>query len=406
MQSHTAHLGIITTVDGKPIDQCVITIFRAPASYTGEDTVEISIHGSPWIQREVLKSLIEAGASAAGPGEFTQMAFLNGRMDLAQAEAVADLLDAESRTAARVALNQIGGSYSSRLNAMREKLIELGSLLELELDFSEEDVEFADREVLRRNAEGIRSEVVRLMESYGRGKVYKEGVSTVLAGVPNAGKSSLLNCLTNEDKALVTPIAGTTRDVIEATAEIGGILFRIYDTAGIRESEDMVENLGIGRAIERIRHAVLILWLEDPTQDRARQTDELKRIREMAPEAALITVHTKGDLAEEPSGCVDGEVYISSATGQGIETLRREMVARVGGSVTTGDTIVTNLRHYEALRKSLPYLDRLLEGLGDLPADLLAEELRGATRHIGVITGAITTPDLLSTIFSRFCIGK
>lgn len=418
MKSHTVHLGEIIDSSGVAIDQALITIFRAPNSFTGEDTVEFSLHGSPWIQREALKVLVDAGASPAGPGEFTRMAFLNGRMDLAQAEAVADLLAADSHAAARVALTQMEGSYSSRLNSLRERLIELGALLELELDFSEEDVEFADRSQLRQSVKEIREEVVRLMSSYSQGRIFKEGVSVVLAGLPNAGKSSLLNRLVGEEKALVTDVAGTTRDVIEATAEIDGVLFRLYDTAGLRESSDLVEALGVDRAKERLTHASIILWVQDPTQLLAPQLAELESVRALAPDAHIIPLRSKSDLdiQSQPNDSTPG-LPISSATGQGIDVLRQRMAELASGDVRPTDTVVTNLRHYEALRASLPYLDRLLAAFPTQESNaptthyssdpsLLAEDLRAATHHIGEITGAITTSDLLSSIFSRFCIGK
>lgn len=445
-KSHTAHLGKVQTIGGEPIDECVATLFKGPNSYTGFDTVEFSLHGSPWIQQAVMRALVEAGATPAGPGEFTRQAFLNGRLDLAQAEGVADLMAASSKAAARVALTQVAGGISKKLNTLREKLMNLASLLELELDFSEEDVEFADRRQLAEGVAEIKEEVERLADSYLRGKVYKEGISIALAGVPNAGKSSLLNRLVEEDKALVTDIAGTTRDVIEATAEIGGVLCRFYDTAGLRQTSDVVEGMGIERARERIKSAAMVLWLVDPTQDAEMQQAEYKATVGDRYTGDRVVVYTKSDIAAEnnnsnpncdsdqlgacktvsvsaKSGAgIDQKNYdfgqsgecktvsVSAKSGAGIEELK-SIIAGYGGTATgEGDrfqeTLITNLRHYEELQTALPYLQRLEEGITTLPTDLLAEELRGALTHIGAITGAITTPDLLKNIFANFCIGK
>lgn len=419
IKSHTAHLGRIRTICGEPIDECVATIFRGPNSYTGFDTVEFSLHGSPWIQQAVMRALVEAGATPAGPGEFTRQAFLNGRIDLAQAEGVADLMAASSKASARVALTQVAGGISRKLDTLRGKLMDLASLLELELDFSEEDVEFADRGQLAEGVTAIKEEVKRLADSYLRGKVYKEGISIALAGVPNAGKSSLLNRLVEEEKALVTDIAGTTRDVIEATAEIGGVLCRFYDTAGLRQTTDLVEGLGIERARERIRNAAIVLWLIDPTQNLGEQRQEYLSAIIENPEAFKVIVYTKSDLTdtirttpelEDPVSATEKTVYVSAKTGEGLDELKQVISDYCGideeGSMTEQETLVTNLRHYQELQSSLPYLRRIEEGMATLPTDLLAEELRGALTHIGAITGAITTPDLLQNIFAHFCIGK
>lgn len=419
IKSHTAHLGRIRTIGGEPIDECVATIFRGPNSYTGFDTVEFSLHGSPWIQQAVMRALVEAGATPAGPGEFTRQAFLNGRIDLAQAEGVADLMAASSKASARVALTQVAGGISRKLDTLRGKLMNLASLLELELDFSEEDVEFADRGQLAEGVTAIKEEVERLADSYLRGKVYKEGISIALAGVPNAGKSSLLNRLVEEEKALVTDIAGTTRDVIEATAEIGGVLCRFYDTAGLRQTTDLVEGLGIERARERIRNAAIVLWLIDPTQNLGEQRQEYLSAIIENPEAFKVIVYTKSDLTdtvritpefEDQVSATEKAVYVSAKTGEGLDELKQIISDYCGigeeGSLTEQETLVTNLRHYQELQSSLPYLRRIEEGMATLPTDLLAEELRGALTHIGAITGAITTPDLLQNIFAHFCIGK
>ena len=296
-RSHTVHLGWIVDAGGAEIDQVLATLFRSPRSYTGEDVVEISVHGSPWIQRAVLHRLVECGARAAAPGEFTRRAFMNGRLDLAQAEGVADLIAASSRAAARLAASQLRGDFSRRLEEMRGRLVDLGSLLELELDFSEEDVEFADRGRLVALTEELRALVGRLASSYKAGNAFKNGIPVAIAGIPNAGKSTLLNALIGEEKAIVSDIPGTTRDVIEDTVEIGGILFRFYDTAGLRESDDVIENLGVQRARRKIEEAAIVLHLIDPTQPlppqlslldpNSRSALSLKRSPESQPDPLL-----------------------------------------------------------------------------------------------------------------------
>ena len=294
--SHTAHLGKYVATDGNILDEAVATIFRAPASFTREDTVEISVHGSRWIQREVLSDLIRRGARAANPGEFTQRAFLNGKLDLAQAEGIADLISSSSRAAHDLALSQTRGHFSRELEALRGKLVEFASLLELELDFSEEDVEFADRTNLLSLANTILMKVKRLASSYSSGAAIKEGVPVVIAGVPNAGKSSLLNLLLGDDKAIVSDIPGTTRDTIEDTLEIDGVLYRFIDTAGLRATSDVVENLGIERARSKMQDARIVIWIIDPTSPLPYQYDELNSFLAAKPDAKVITLLNKSDL--------------------------------------------------------------------------------------------------------------
>lgn len=296
--SHTAHLGQILDSDGSALDSAVATVFVGPNSFTGEDTVEFSVHGSRWIQRHVVDRLVQLGATPAGPGEFTQRAFINGRLDLAQAEAVADIIASSSRAAHRLAMQQLNGSFSRRLNQLRESLVELASLLELELDFSEEEVEFADREKLRRITDETLALIDRLASTYESGRAFKEGVPVAIAGAPNAGKSTLLNCLLGDDKAIVSDIPGTTRDLIEDTREINGILFRFIDTAGLRETDDTVESIGIERARRAIGKSAITLWLIDPTQPLDAQLTELDAYRATlrTGRSKLITVKTKSDL--------------------------------------------------------------------------------------------------------------
>ena len=410
--SHTAHLGNISQEDGSVLDQAIITLFRAPNSFTGEDTVEISVHGSRWIQREALNQLMRCGAKAAGPGEFSQRAFANGRMDLAQTEAVADLIAAESRAAHRLALSQMSGAFSRKLNELREQLIHFGSLLELELDFSEEDVEFADRTQLINSAKETLAVVQHLALSYKSGRAFKEGVPVAIAGAPNVGKSTLLNRLLDCDKAIVSDIPGTTRDIIEDTREIGGILFRFIDTAGLRDTADTVERIGIERAKEHIDRAAVTLWLVDPTQPLEAQLASIT-----APsEGKRFVILTKSDLSDDavtnqilaalPGSCP--VISISAKTGSGIDELEAALVR----TATTehnpeNELIVTNARHYEALTAGAEALQRVLTGLQTgIPTDFVAQDVREALYHLGLVTGAVTTADLLTSIFSHFCIGK
>lgn len=426
-ESHTAHLGEIVYPGGEMLDTAVATLFRAPASYTGEDTVEISVHGSPWIQREALSLLIDAGAVAAGAGEFTRRAFLNGRIDLAQAEGVADMISASSRAAQRIAARQMKGDFSDGLNRLREKMIDLASMLELELDFSEEDVEFADRSRLRELAEEVYRRVGSLEGSFRKGRALKEGVGVVIAGVPNAGKSTLLNTLTGDDRAIVSDIPGTTRDIIEEKVEIGGVLFRFMDTAGLRNADDEIERMGIERARRCMEKADIIIRLIDVTQDISRQRNYLASASEDT-EALKIDVYNKsdvlppaerGEMTEEREEGIDEHrvedieekgdgIRISAKNRDGIERLKERLVATAtSGTDVSAELIVTNARHYESLRDARESLERFLTSLNDgLPADLLSQDLRESIHHLSAITGAITSDTLLQTIFSRFCIGK
>ena len=410
--SHTAHLGNILQEDGSELDQAVITLFRGPNSFTGEDTVEISVHGSRWIQREALNQLMRCGAKPAGPGEFSQRAFANGRMDLAQTEAVADLIAAESRAAHRLALSQMSGAFSRKLNELREQLIHFGSLLELELDFSEEDVEFADRTQLINSAKETLAVVQRLALSYQSGRAFKEGVPVAIAGAPNVGKSTLLNRLLDCDKAIVSDIPGTTRDVIEDTREIGGILFRFIDTAGLHDTADTVERIGIERAKEHIDRAAVTLWLIDPTQPLEAQLASITA----TSEGKRFVILTKSDLSDDavtdrilaalPEGCP--VISISAKTGSGIDELEAALVRMATTEHDPeNELIVTNARHYEALKAGAEALQRVLTGLQTgIPTDFVAQDVREALYHLGLVTGAVTTADLLTSIFSHFCIGK
>lgn len=431
--SHTAHFGTITAdASGTPLDEAVATLFRAPASFTGEDTVEFSCHGSRWIQREVMSRLVSLGARPAGAGEFSQRAFLNGRIDLAQAEGIADLIAASSRAAHRLAMRQVKGSFSRKLEDLRSRLVELASLLELELDFSEEDVEFADRAKLVALAGETIALVERLADSYRAGEAFKSGVPVVIAGRPNAGKSTLLNRLLRDDRAIVSAIPGTTRDIIEDTREIGGVLFRFYDTAGLRDTSDRVEQLGIERAEAALAKAAIVLWLADPTQP-GYEADlrEIARRVDDYPEAGHLLLINKadlagdGELAEVAQGVdlaadlakVAGEaegasglrvLRISAKEGEGIEALEAAMVEMATQEHDPeSELIVTNARHAEALRDGAEALRRAREGMeSGLSADFIAQDIREALHHLGTVTGAVTTDTLLHQIFARFCIGK
>ena len=455
--SHTAHLGDIITPDGEVADQAVATIFHKGKSFTGEDTVEFSIHGSKWIQREVMALLIDAGAAPAAPGEFTKRAFINGRIDLAQAESIADTISAESRAAHRIATSAMKGELSRRLDGIRNDLITLASLLELELDFSEEDVEFADRNRLNELSDRTISDINRLRASFRKGKAIKDGIPTVIAGIPNAGKSTLLNALIEDEKAIVSDIPGTTRDTIEDTAEIGDILFRFIDTAGLRDTEDTIEQIGVERAKTQLANASLVLWLIDPTTDKDPQLSLLQTLLPTLPaETTILPIITKKDLQPTPTAEIlndnsktslskieistgkdlmilpkieisdgkdlmipskieisDGKdlmilpvIEISAKTGTGIDRLKATLT-EIATPEQADTTIITNLRHYQALTATSEALHRVKEGLTtDLSPALIAQDLREAIHHLGTITGAITTDTLLQTIFSTFCIGK
>lgn len=427
MVTHTAHLGKILFEDGKALDEVVVTYFKGPRSYTGEDVVEISCHGSRWIQREMVNLLVRHGARPADPGEFTKRAFLNGRLDLAQAEGVIDLISSSSRASHRMAMQQANGRFTTYLNQLRDSLIEFASLLELELDFSEEEVEFADRERLRDLADEIIRVLDRLAASYFTGKALKDGVPVVIAGAPNAGKSTLLNQLLDEDKAIVSDIPGTTRDVIEDTCEINGILFRFADTAGLRDTLDSVERIGISRAEERLSKASIVLWLLDMTGDVNAALEEIEGRVEALPEASHVLLCNKTDLMETLENSLQETVnlsedslqerirnkfssvlQISASRGEGIDELRETMCSLACREYNPEtDMILTNGRHYAALLRGSEALKRARVALDTgLSADFIAQDVRESLHHLGTLTGAISTPDLLASIFTRFCVGK
>ncbi len=406
---HTLHFGGIR--DGeKVIDEVLVSIFREPNSFTKENSVEISCHGSPLIVKEIVKVLISKGARLAEPGEFTRRAFLNGRFDLAQAEAVADLINAETDNARQAALNQMRGGFSKEIDRLREELIHFASLIELELDFGEEDVEFAKRDELRGLILNIQSYLARLIESFDQGNVIKNGVPTVIAGRPNAGKSTLLNVLLNEERAIVSDIPGTTRDVIEDEIVLGGINFRFIDTAGLRETKDVIESIGVERTRAQMKKASLIIYLFDLAEATLAEIEE-----ELAQLQALgiphIAVGNKLDKASASllSALRDRDfVFISAARHTHIEELKEKILSHFDvRQVKTGDVMVTNLRHYHSLKQTHESLSRVLDGLEQgITGDFLAMDIRQALHYLGEITGTITTEDLLANIFGKFCIGK
>ena len=403
----TVHYGNI--VDGQDVvDDVVATVYRAPHSYTGEDSVELSAHGSRYIVERILSLLVQRGARMAEAGEFTRRAFLAGRMDLSQAEAVADIIAADSRASHAVASTQMRGGYSSLLSQLRERLVKITSLLELELDFSEEDVEFADRAELRTLLAELHGEVVRLADSFMLGNALKCGVTVAIVGRPNVGKSTLLNALVDEDRAMVSDIAGTTRDTVEALANIGGVTYRFIDTAGLHSTSDMLERMGIERTVAALQKALIVLWLTDDATTRFE--DDIVGF-EPTEDQKVYRVLTKCDLKreyDEPTPSKYPTIAISAKSGEGMPQLC-ECLQQAADATTAyaGDVIVSNRRHYEALRQAADALQESLQGLdSNLPTDLLSEDIRQVVYHIGTITGEITSDDILKTIFSTFCIGK
>ncbi|SDM42050.1 tRNA modification GTPase [Catalinimonas alkaloidigena] len=408
--SHTLHFGTIR--DGDDIvDEVVVSLYKAPRSFTREDVVEISCHGSNYIVRRLVQLFIRQGARMAQPGEFTKRAFLNGQFDLAQAEAVGDLIAAESETAHRAALHQMRGGFSRELHELREKLVHFASMVELELDFGEEDVEFANRDDLRTLIRDLHRVIDGLIRSFDLGNVIKNGVPTVIVGKPNAGKSTLLNKLLNEEKAIVSDIPGTTRDFIEDELVVGGVTFRFIDTAGLRETQDTIEALGVQRTQEKMRQASLILYLFDATDtDPAEIPDVLATIRETGTPVVPIANKVDQLSAVQRSAfqSIADLLFLSAATGEGLEALQQRLLATVDlQEFRTGNTTVTNLRHYESLLKTREALDQVLASLdAGVTGDFLAMDIRQSLHHLGEITGEITTDDLLANIFSKFCIGK
>jgi tRNA modification GTPase len=410
-ESHTAHFGTIRNEEGEIIDEVVATLFIAPKSFTKENVVEISCHGSPYIVQRLIKLFLRKGVRLAKAGEFTQRAFLNGQFDLAQAEAVADLINADTEASHKAALNQMRGGFSEQIKQLRAELIHFASMIELELDFGEEDVEFADRDDLKKLVNQLLSVITALVSSFDLGNVIKNGVPTVIAGKPNTGKSTLLNALLNEEKAIVSDIAGTTRDFIEDEINLEGVVFRFIDTAGLRDTEDKVEAIGVSRTKEKMKQASLIIYMFDLKND---SLTEVNRDINMLENLGIpfIKVGNKMDEAQadlyEEMKKDKSTLFISAINKEGLEALKTKLVETVNlDNFKTGDTVVTNIRHYDNLVQTQNSLNAVLRGLGDnITGDFLALDIRHALRFLGEITGEITTDDLLANIFSKFCIGK
>lgn len=456
-EGYRLRYGTIFADDGSVLDNVIVSVFRAPHSYTGENSVEISCHASRFIVNEVLELLVNAGARIAAPGEFTRRAFVNGKMDLAQAEAVADVIASQSAAAHRVAMNQLKGGFSSELKTLREKLLTMTSLLELELDFSEEDVEFASRSELGALVEETLTHIVRLTDSFSRGNAIKNGVPVAIVGATNTGKSTLLNALLGEERAIVSDIAGTTRDTIEETLNLGGVMFRFIDTAGIRETDEVVEKIGIERTFKKFNEASIVLGMTDLSRGEDSVLADAEyiwsKVNASSSDREFVLLVNKCDVdgiesvaagsgagyveTGSEAGCVDtgsgagcagkaGKmarieaalrekgivtkmIPISAKTGSGLPELT-EALAEIGRRITgdTDETLVTNIRHYEALSRAATALGRVRDGLkvATLPPDLIAQDLREALYHLGEIVGEISTDEVLGNIFRKFCIGK
>ncbi len=421
-KTHTIHLGYL--MDGaKTIDEVLVSLFKNPHSYTGEDVVEVSCHGSPYIQQQIIQLFLRKGCRMATAGEFTLRAFLNGKLDLSQAEAVADLIASDNEAAHQIAMQQMRGGFSSEIAKLREELLNFASLIELELDFAEEDVEFADRTQFKALIERIALVLKRLIDSFAVGNVIKNGIPVAIVGEPNVGKSTLLNALLNEERAIVSEIAGTTRDTIEDEISIGGIGFRFIDTAGIRETQDVVESIGIKKTFEKIDQAQVVVYISPLTPEGriAHGTlIEIEKIKNKYPLKNLIVVFNKMDLLSEEqieqlkstfenrNSNIENIQFISAKTGQGVTEFKDALLHFVNtGALRNNDTIITNTRHYDALLKALEEIDKVKHGLDTgLSGDLLAIDIRQALFYFGEITGQVSNDELLGNIFANFCIGK
>jgi len=414
-KSHTLHLGHI--VDGfKTLDEVLLSVFKGPNSYTGENTIEISCHGSTYIQQQIIQLLLRKGCRMANPGEFTLRAFLNGKLDLSQAEAVADLISSDNEASHQIAMQQMRGGFSNEIAKLREELLNFASLIELELDFAEEDVEFADRTQFHELLNRIEFVLKRLIDSFAIGNVIKNGIPVAIVGEPNVGKSTLLNALLNEERAIVSEIAGTTRDTIEDELVIGGIGFRFIDTAGIRETEDVIESIGIRKTFEKIEQAQVVLYLLDSLlfQDSGTKFQvEIEKIKNQFPLKPLIIIGNKADkLDENETLNIQAEIsnilLLSARENTGVENLKNQLLAFINtGALRNNETIVTNTRHYDSLLKALNEIQKVKYGLEtNLSSDLMAIDIKEALYHFGMITGQVTNDELLGNIFANFCIGK
>lgn len=414
-KTHTLHLGHIMD-DSKTLDEVLVSIFKGPNSYTGENTIEISCHGSTYIQQQIIQLLLRKGCRMADPGEFTLRAFLNGKLDLSQAEAVADLISSDNEASHQIAMQQMRGGFSNEIAKLREELLNFASLIELELDFAEEDVEFADRTQFHELLNRIEFVLKRLIDSFAVGNVIKNGIPVAIVGEPNVGKSTLLNALLNEERAIVSEIAGTTRDTIEDELVIGGIGFRFIDTAGIRETEDVVESIGIRKTFEKIEQAQVVAFLFDSSEFKVSGLNlkvELEKIKNQFPLKPLVIIGNKADKLDEKE--IENlkleipEILLISAKEKlGVEDLKNRLLSFVNtGALRNNETIVTNTRHYDSLLKALEETTKVKYGLEtNLSSDLMALDIREALYHFGTITGQVTNDELLGNIFANFCIGK
>lgn len=417
-KSHTIHLGHV--VDGeKTLDEVLVSVFKGPNSYTGEDVVEISCHGSTYIQQQVIQLFLRNGCRTADAGEFTLRAFLNGKLDLSQAEAVADLIASDNEASHQIAMQQMRGGFSNEIKMLRDELLNFASLIELELDFAEEDVEFANRDQFKDLLNRILQVLKRLIDSFAVGNVIKNGIPIAIVGEPNVGKSTLLNALLNEERAIVSEIAGTTRDTIEDEISIGGFGFRFIDTAGIRETEDVVEGIGIRKTFEKIEQAQVVLYLVDGSSllmdgnNISKLKGEIEKVKNKYPQKLLLVIINKKDtISKEQIVTINKELesplLLAAKTGEGVEDLKNHLLAFVNtGALRNNETIITNTRHYDSLLKAYQEVDKVRTDLSDgVSGDLLSIDIRQALFHFGEITGEITSDDLLGNIFANFCIGK
>ena len=417
-KTHTLHLGHIVD-DEKYVDEVLVSLFKGTTSYTGEPTTEISCHGSIYIQQEIIQLFLRKGCRMADAGEFTLRAFLNGKLDLAQAEAVADLIASDSEASHQIAMQQMRGGFSNELQDLRQELLNFASLIELELDFAEEDVEFADRTQFIALVSKITQVLKRLIDSFSVGNVLKNGIPIAIVGEPNVGKSTLLNALLNEEKAIVSDIAGTTRDAIEDQLNINGIMFRFIDTAGIRDTKDVVENIGIQKTYENIEKAQLVLYLvngvsiQETSEQIEKLLEDIERLQQKYPTKKIQVIINKTDLLSEDAiqqlnSQVENVILISAKQKQGISELKDELTQLANiGAISNNQTIVSNSRHFEALNNALIAIKEVQSGIDNqISSDLFAIDIREALHHLGLISGEVTTDDLLGNIFANFCIGK
>lgn len=416
-KTHTLHLGHIMD-ETKTLDEVLVSIFKGPNSYTGENTIEISCHGSTYIQQQIIQLLLRKGCRMANAGEFTLRAFLNGKLDLSQAEAVADLISSDNEASHQIAMQQMRGGFSNEIAKLREELLNFASLIELELDFAEEDVQFADRTQFHELLNRIDFVLKRLIDSFAVGNVIKNGIPVAIVGEPNVGKSTLLNALLNEERAIVSEIAGTTRDTIEDELVIGGIGFRFIDTAGIRETEDVVESIGIRKTFEKIEQAQVVVYLLDSSSQLTNGSFkeiqiELEKIKNQFPLKPLVIIGNKADKLDENQKTVikkeiENILLLSAKEKLGVDDLKNQLLSFVNtGALRNNETIVTNTRHYDSLLKALEEIQKVKYALEtNLSSDLMALDIREALYHFGMITGQVTNDELLGNIFANFCIGK